>query len=76
MLRHISEATFISFDLEMSGISTKTQFSSGDRGRPKLQQYYDEMKSAAETFQVLQVGITCVEENREKGMMTSLILES
>jgi poly(A)-specific ribonuclease len=71
ILKNISNATFITFDLEMSGITTRPKHSSGDRtydvGKPTLQQQYEEMKSAAETFQILQMGITCVEEDREKG---------
>lgn len=71
ILKHIANAKFVSFDLEMSGISTRPKYSAGDRshdvGKPTLQQQYDEMRSAAETFQVLQFGITCVEEDREKG---------
>lgn len=77
ILKHISQATFITFDLEMSGITTRPKYSSGDRthdiGRPSLQQHYEEMKSAAETFQVLQVGITCVEEDREKGVTPNFL---
>jgi poly(A)-specific ribonuclease len=73
ILKHISEAAFISFDLEMSGITTRPKYSTRDRnhenGKPTLQQQYEEMKSAAETFQVLQVGITCVEEDRERGKL-------
>ncbi len=76
ILKHISEAAFISFDLEMSGITTRPKYSSGDRshdvGRPTLQQQYEEMKSAAETFQILQVGITCVEEDRDRGRLRNL----
>ncbi|KAK6582251.1 hypothetical protein PZA11_004659 [Diplocarpon coronariae] len=71
ILRHIADASFVTFDLEMSGINIRPKHSTGDRsldvGKPSLQQQYDEMRSAAETFQVLQVGITCVEEDREKG---------
>jgi poly(A)-specific ribonuclease len=74
ILKHISEATFVTFDLEMSGISTRPKHSSADRthdiGRPTLQQQYEDMKSAAETFQVLQVGITCVEEDRDRGRIS------
>ncbi|CZT07489.1 hypothetical protein WAI453_013645 [Rhynchosporium graminicola] len=70
ILKHIANASFVSFDLEMSGISTRPKFSAGDRsrdvGKPTLQQQYDDMKDAAETYQVLQFGITCVEEDREK----------
>lgn len=38
-------------------------------GRRKLtlEDLYVEFQAAAETYQVLQVGITCVEEDREKG---------
>lgn len=71
ILQNIANATFVSFDLEMSGISTKPKYSSGERshnvGKPTLQQQYEDMKNAAETFQIVQLGITCVEEDREKG---------
>ncbi len=72
ILKHIANASFISFDLEMSGISTRSNSKastdrSQDVGKPSLQSMYDEMRNAAETFQVLQVGITCVEEDRERG---------
>ncbi|KAH8769735.1 ribonuclease H-like domain-containing protein [Hyaloscypha finlandica] len=68
ILRSIANASFVTFDLEMSGISTRPK--PGDRtydvGKATLQQQYDEIKSAAETFQILQMGLTCVEEDREK----------
>ena len=70
VLKHISRASFVAFDLEMSGINKKTVFGidgSARDGKPTLQQLYEETKEAAETFQILQVGITCVEEDREKG---------
>ena len=71
ILKHIANATYITFDLEMSGISTRPRHSAGDRshdiGKPSLQQQYDDMRAAAETFQVLQLGITCVEEDRDRG---------
>lgn len=71
ILGNIANATFVTFDLEMSGITTRPKYSSGDRshdvGKPSLQQQYEEMKSAAESFQILQMGLTCVEEDREKG---------
>jgi poly(A)-specific ribonuclease len=76
ILKNIANATFITFDLEMSGITTRPKYSSGDRshdvGKPTLQHQYEEMKSAAETFQILQMGITCVEEDREKGKLSPL----
>lgn len=67
ILQHIANATYVTFDLEMSGINARPRERSRDIGKPSLQQQYDENKQAAEMFQVLQVGITCVEENREKG---------
>lgn len=71
ILNHIANASYVSFDLEMSGITTRPRYSPSDRshdiGKPSLQQQYDEIRAAAETFQVLQVGITCVEEDRERG---------
>lgn len=71
ILKNIADAKFISFDLEMSGISTRPRYGTGDRsqdvGKPSLQQQYEEMRSAAELYQIVQVGITCVEENTEKG---------
>ncbi|KAM3070140.1 hypothetical protein ACMFMG_003825 [Clarireedia jacksonii] len=70
ILKNIADASFVSFDLEMSGITTRPKYSAGDRshdvGKPTLQKQYEEVKEAAETFQVLQLGITCVEEDREK----------
>ncbi|KAF7916191.1 uncharacterized protein EAE98_010776 [Botrytis deweyae] len=70
ILKDIANATFVSFDLEMSGITTRPKHTSQERthdlGKPSLQQQYEEVKDAAETFQVLQLGITCVEEDREK----------
>ncbi|KUJ19557.1 CAF1-domain-containing protein [Mollisia scopiformis] len=70
ILRDISEATIVTFDLEMSGITTKPKCSAGDQslnvGKPTLQNQYEEMKSAAETYQVLQLGITCVSEDVDK----------
>jgi hypothetical protein len=74
ILRSIANADFITIDLEMSGISIRPKFSSGDRshnvGKPTLEQQYQELKSAAEAFQVLQIGITCVEVDREKGELS------
>ncbi|ESZ92144.1 hypothetical protein SBOR_7475 [Sclerotinia borealis F-4128] len=70
ILKDIANATFVSFDLEMSGITTRPKHSNQERthdiGKPSLQQQYEEVKDAAETFQVLQLGITCVLEEREK----------
>ena len=78
ILRNIANADFVTFDLEMSGISTRPKYSSGDRSRdvskPTLEQQYQELKSAAEAFQVLQMGITCVGEDRDKGERSFFLL--
>jgi poly(A)-specific ribonuclease len=63
MLKHISQAHFVAFDLELSGIPTRKHNSS--HGRQTLQQRYHEVKRAAETFHILQVGLTCVEQDEE-----------
>jgi poly(A)-specific ribonuclease len=78
ILRNIANADFVTFDLEMSGITTRPKFSSGDHshdvGKPTLEQQYQELKSAAEIFQILQIGITCVEVDREKGEPSFFLL--
>lgn len=72
ILKAISAATFVTFDVEMSGISTKQRHGPNDRsrmlGKPTLQEQYEETKDAAETYSILQIGITCVEEDRERGL--------
>ena len=71
ILIHIANAKYVAFDLEMSGIAVRSPFGTNpkghDNGKPSLQALYDEVRAAAELYQVLQVGITCVEEDREKG---------
>lgn len=72
MLKHISHAHFVAFDLELSGIPTR-QRNAGGGGRQTLQQRYTEVKRAAETFHILQFGLTCVEqdEQNEKYLLRS-----
>lgn len=68
----IADAHFVAIDLELSGIPGKqinkprVDGGYGD-GKPSLQQRYEETKKAAETYQVLQLGLTCVGENRDRG---------
>jgi poly(A)-specific ribonuclease len=76
ILRSISGATFVAIDVEMSGISTRrdgVSDRSRNSGKPNLQQQYEESKEAAEKYQILQLGITCVEEDREKGKLHNSI---
>lgn len=64
----ISKAHFVSIDFEFSGISSKQPFKpatidGADAGRQTLQERYEETKEAAERYQILQIGLTCVEQN-------------
>lgn len=73
ILAAISKAHFVSFDLELSGIPGRQRGqprAPGDAatGKRTLQERYEETKRAAERYQVLQLGLTCVEEDRERGM--------
>lgn len=72
ILDAISSAHFVTIDLELSGIpgqqSNRFRVSEALSKKPPLQQRYEETKVAAEKYQVLQFGITCVEEDRVRGM--------
>lgn len=64
VIQEIVEAHFVSFDFEFSGIAGRNP----DRaGKPSLQELYDETKAAAERYQILQVGLTVVKEDLNKG---------
>lgn len=65
----IADAHFVAIDLELSGIPSHQTNKPGAHGggKPSLQQRYEENKKAAEKYQVLQLGITCVGENNNRG---------
>src|ERR1700761_102482 len=65
ILHDLSEAHFVAFDLELSGVPSKGIRSSDGQGRPTLQQRYSETKEAAERYQILQIGLTCVQQDVE-----------
>ena len=69
LLKSISLAHFVAIDFEFSGIHTKLPSvrSGADSGKQTLQERYKECKEAAEKYQILQVGITCVEEDKATG---------
>ncbi|MDI1488944.1 MAG: hypothetical protein OHK93_008221 [Ramalina farinacea] len=72
ILTTIAKSRFVAFDLELSGIpSRQTNRPRGqpsdDSGKQTLQQRYSETKAAAERFQILQIGLTCVEEDIDSG---------
>ena len=68
ILTDISAAHFVAFDLELSGVPSK-QFGGGGggNGRQTLQQRYLETKQAAERYQILQIGLTCVRQDVDNG---------
>ncbi|KAI9731260.1 MAG: hypothetical protein M1818_007885 [Claussenomyces sp. TS43310] len=76
ILNDISNAAFVTLDVEMSGIALRQRYGANDRsfdvGKPNLQQQYEETKAAAEVYQVLQIGITCVEEDHDQSKWTYL----
>lgn len=65
IIQHIAKSRFIAFDFEFSGVAARN--SGGSSGKLSLQEYYDELRSAAQIYQILQVGLTIVEEDLEKG---------
>lgn len=72
LLESIADAQFVAIDLEFSGISNQQK--SRPRapkqyagGKTSLQDRYDDERSAAEKYQVLQIGITCVGESLNRG---------
>ena len=68
ILTALSDAHFVSLDLELSGVPSKRPNSS--RHKQTLEERYKEVKEAAERYQVLQVGLTCVEQDLEKDVYT------
>jgi poly(A)-specific ribonuclease len=64
ILTAISRAHFVAVDLELSGVPSKDSLSS-KAGKQTLQERYLETKEAAERYQILQIGLTCVEQDVE-----------
>jgi poly(A)-specific ribonuclease len=60
LLINISEADFVSFDLELSGIPSRLPNKKPrGPGRLTLEDRYAETKEGADRYQILQVGLTC-----------------
>ncbi|KAK2879521.1 hypothetical protein FQN49_000795 [Arthroderma sp. PD_2] len=66
MLQDIGDCSFVALDFEFSGIFNQKlrPASSYTDGDLSLQKRYEEVKQAAEEYQILQVGITLVIEDR------------
>jgi poly(A)-specific ribonuclease len=71
ILNEITECCFVALDLELSGIAKKkprdSPVDSLLAGKQSLQARYEEIKAAAEIYQVLQIGLTFVREDVENG---------
>lgn len=69
LLEDIADSHFISFDFEFSGIKERR-----DRaGKPTLEQHYAETRLAVHDYQPLQIGLTLVKLDEEKGQCHGLI---
>ena len=77
ILDDIANSHFVSIDLELSGIPGPQPNRSkmdgvGSSGKPTLQERYIDIKQAVERYQVLQLGLTCVLEDRDRGKLTAV----
>lgn len=66
ILEDLSQSCYVSLDLEFSGIGAR-QYGESSSGKQSLQERYEEVKQAAETYQILQIGLTCVKEDIDNG---------
>ena len=64
IIQEVADSHLIAFDLEFSGVAGRRPAKSG---KLTLQEYYEDIKEAAEKYQILQVGFTIVQEDLEKG---------
>ena len=76
ILKAIADSRFVTFDFELSGIPGKQTGQArapgrSEDGKQTLQERYEETKKAAERYQILQLGLTCVEEDLERGRSSS-----
>ena len=72
ILKAIAASRFVTLDLELSGIPSRQIGQArapgrGEDGKQTLQERYEETKKAAERYQILQLGLTCVEEDLDRG---------
>ena len=70
ILNELATCEFVALDLELSGISLKPnqgRLAKSSAGKQTLQQRYEEVKEAAERYQILQLGLTLVKEDARTG---------
>ncbi|RMZ85740.1 hypothetical protein DV737_g437, partial [Chaetothyriales sp. CBS 132003] len=63
ILEEVSESHFIAFDLEFSGVA---RWRPAGSHKLSLQEYYEDIKAAAEKYQILQAGFTLVTQDVKK----------
>lgn len=74
ILQNIEKASIVTFDLEMTSIHMNgNNFSDYVPTRPSLQQLYHQIKLAAQTYQVVQFGMTLLEEQKNNGTCLSTV---
>jgi poly(A)-specific ribonuclease len=71
IIKLIADSHFVAIDLEFSGISSRRKGSG--RSRLSLQQVYEDVRKAAKQYQILQVGLTILEEDAVKGTYGSKV---
>lgn len=64
VIEAIATATYVSFDLEMTGIYTKTSMAFA---KLAINMVYEKAKEAAERFQIVQFGLTCISYDKKAG---------
>lgn len=69
LLNDTAECQFVSLDMEFSGIASKNGDKKGRMDERTMQARYREVKEAAEKYQVLQIGMTFVKEDRKTGLL-------
>ena len=66
IIEHVADSHFVAFDLEFSGVAGRRKaLPGGKRDKLTLQEMYDDVKEAAEKYQILQVGLTVVKEDKD-----------
>lgn len=68
ILNDIGQSLFVAIDLELSGVPLKqSRTDAQSTGKQTVQQRYQSIRLAAEKYQILQVGLTCVRRDDESG---------
>lgn len=78
MLNDLSRCCCVALDMEFSGIAGRPSNGSYGKpntanGNPTIQERYQEIKAAADTYQILQIGLTFVEGDIESSQRYILL---